>query len=757
LTREEYGKQIRKARRLTPREPRRALEILENIEQYKPTLLPWFTARAALHVRMGELEQAWKLLEINNYAKWRCHPDWADANAFAYYDVLIDSFQKAGDQDNEELFRTLRNWARHQINPADPQAAAWFAEKEAELANLERAFLQAPSDPDAVLALARQYYRCYKTVESYLFFTYYRTLRGDGAAEKTEAFLACRANFLYISNALKHPEIPFVLAEEGQTNRATLRLLRLMGHTVTLLSAYVDVAVDGPIDMQATVPISLDNAETIEEAVCAVRPIRVEMPDGTTATNTRELLCELALGQAKKNVMLLLSGEEMDAVLSGFGKNIGARLTGFESKGAEGHLALGYVGDYACMMEPVYGFNILEKFLAPPTVGISVVIPVRGFPHTLPYTIETCLQQEYQDYEVLISDNSPRENTALLDYIRELDNPKVRYVKTPGPLGLAKSFEFAYSQARGEFVFSIGADDALVPWALEHIAVALKACPEDEVIAWRRGFYVWPGFPIEHQAGQMVIVAPRCGRYDMTYYAEHSLYKAPMRAIQHMYSLPMLYINSGFRRVPFVRRLYEKTGALWEGESQDTYMGVVSALLYDAIPVLRHMIAIAGMSDGSIGQATTAGTLKMPPEYQSRTHSGFERNYPPLSGDTHDFYVMSLRAVEMGVLPAEALATLDWGKLVAENMQALDKTSPTYDRLTQELNLGVARLAAFCGRSVPTYEATDLYTMKVEEDVSYRETEDENVIIMDSRKLGITDIAKAAKYMHTRVAERWTN
>src|SRR4051812_3222592 len=91
----------------------------------------------------------------------------------------------------------------------------------------------------------------------------------------------------------------------------------------------------------------------------------------------------------------------------------------------------------------------------------SIIIPTRERAATLRYALRTCLDQTFDDYEVIVSDNfSSPATKAVVD---EAAAPRVRYFRTDRPLAMSDSWEFAVSHARGEYVLVIGDDDGLLP------------------------------------------------------------------------------------------------------------------------------------------------------------------------------------------------------------------------------------------------------------------------------------------------------
>src|SRR5580698_9548912 len=94
----------------------------------------------------------------------------------------------------------------------------------------------------------------------------------------------------------------------------------------------------------------------------------------------------------------------------------------------------------------------------------SVIIPTRERAASLRHSLSTCLDQNFDDYEVIVSDNFSSPSTR--EVVEAAGSSKVRYFRTPGPLAMSSNWEFGVSQAQGEYVIVIGDDDGLLPYSL---------------------------------------------------------------------------------------------------------------------------------------------------------------------------------------------------------------------------------------------------------------------------------------------------
>ena len=90
----------------------------------------------------------------------------------------------------------------------------------------------------------------------------------------------------------------------------------------------------------------------------------------------------------------------------------------------------------------------------------SIVIPTRDRPNLLRDAIQSALNQDFDDYEIIVSDNSTNSKTEKV--VSEFQSKKLKYFRTPKPLDMPKSWDFALSKANGKFITFL-ADDDLLP------------------------------------------------------------------------------------------------------------------------------------------------------------------------------------------------------------------------------------------------------------------------------------------------------
>ena len=101
------------------------------------------------------------------------------------------------------------------------------------------------------------------------------------------------------------------------------------------------------------------------------------------------------------------------------------------------------------------------------TVRISVCIPVWNECEWLPGAIESVLTQDYNDWELVISDNASEEDLASI--VARFGDPRIRYHRFAEHVDVYESFNRACQLCNFEWVQPLSADDRLNPDCLNAV------------------------------------------------------------------------------------------------------------------------------------------------------------------------------------------------------------------------------------------------------------------------------------------------
>lgn len=112
---------------------------------------------------------------------------------------------------------------------------------------------------------------------------------------------------------------------------------------------------------------------------------------------------------------------------------------------------------------------------------ISVVIPVYNKAEYVEKCLESCLQQMFDDYEVIaVNDGSTDSSGVICEAIAKSDD-RLRVITTVNG-GVTAARRIGVEHAKGDFVTFVDADDKLLPHSLQTLYDAMVTSQADEVI-----------------------------------------------------------------------------------------------------------------------------------------------------------------------------------------------------------------------------------------------------------------------------------
>lgn len=120
------------------------------------------------------------------------------------------------------------------------------------------------------------------------------------------------------------------------------------------------------------------------------------------------------------------------------------------------------------------------------TPKISVCIPTFNGAGYIGGAIDSVLQQECQDFEIVIVDNCSTDQTAAIVNKLSSRSEKIYFFRNEENIGLAGNLNKCLEYARGEYVKYLCVDDLLLPGCLEQMAAALDAHPAVSLVCGGR-------------------------------------------------------------------------------------------------------------------------------------------------------------------------------------------------------------------------------------------------------------------------------
>jgi glycosyltransferase involved in cell wall biosynthesis len=117
----------------------------------------------------------------------------------------------------------------------------------------------------------------------------------------------------------------------------------------------------------------------------------------------------------------------------------------------------------------------------------SVIIPTRNRARLLGYALQSVLEQNFDDVEIIVSDNCSQDETPTV--VQEaVKSGRVRYVRPERVLAMPDHWEFALEQATGQFVTYLCDDDAWAPDVLARVSKLLDST-RSQLVVLNSGIY----------------------------------------------------------------------------------------------------------------------------------------------------------------------------------------------------------------------------------------------------------------------------
>jgi len=231
----------------------------------------------------------------------------------------------------------------------------------------------------------------------------------------------------------------------------------------------------------------------------------------------------------------------------------------------------------------------------------TVIIPTRERSDVLAASIQTVLAQDYENFEIIVSDNFSCDDTQ--NVVSSFESNKIKYINTGKRVGMTQNWEFALDSVTEGWVTIIGDDDGLLPGSLAKVDDIIRLTGTHAV----RGAtcsYGWPGL---NNAAYGWLGIPLRSRWEKR---NSEKWIANVMTGNCSYpNLPVLY-NGGFVDFEVLKKIKEMSGTFFRSMAPDVYMGLaIPAIIPDYIYMFEPL-AINGASKHSTGTSSTSTKAK---------------------------------------------------------------------------------------------------------------------------------------------------
>ncbi len=121
----------------------------------------------------------------------------------------------------------------------------------------------------------------------------------------------------------------------------------------------------------------------------------------------------------------------------------------------------------------------------------SVLLPTRNRLEYLRYAVETVRRQDYDDWEVIVSDNCSEEDVE--GYVRSLADPRIKYYRTDSFVPVTDNWNNALEKSTGDYVIMLGDDDCLMQSFFSTVSRLVEEFDHPDFVYTSAYLYVYPG------------------------------------------------------------------------------------------------------------------------------------------------------------------------------------------------------------------------------------------------------------------------
>jgi glycosyltransferase involved in cell wall biosynthesis len=238
-------------------------------------------------------------------------------------------------------------------------------------------------------------------------------------------------------------------------------------------------------------------------------------------------------------------------------------------------------------------------------IKFTVIIPTRERSDTLQWSLKTCVTQDYDNLEIIVSDNFSQDNTR--EIVESYQDQRIRYINTGKRVSMSSNWEFALSHVeidQQRYVTFVGDDDGLMPNALQDLNELIKTIGDVDAITWAKAQYSWKNC-IANRNILSIPLKKKLARLDTKSILEKILtFDVPSKGLPYE-KLPCLY--NSFVRTTNIQAVKSKSARFFNSMIPDVYSAMALSSVIDYHYWSDRPYSVNGASKHSNGTSNSAG------------------------------------------------------------------------------------------------------------------------------------------------------
>lgn len=229
----------------------------------------------------------------------------------------------------------------------------------------------------------------------------------------------------------------------------------------------------------------------------------------------------------------------------------------------------------------------------------TIIIPEKNRAEYLRFTLQTCMIQDYPNFEIIVSDdNSDDDSVNVVRELSQIDS-RIKLYAHDHHLGMRDNFEFALNQVKPGYVMALGGDDGLSSGAIWKMYAIFKET-NAELLTWPCATFRYAN----EKAKESLVYFRRGKNQGVKLIDSKSFLNKISKSFYYLIDdCPMFYIK-GVASTNLVERVKSRTndGSFYYCPTPDGFSGVVLAGEVKQYAFTYEPLSIGGTTTKSQGQ-----------------------------------------------------------------------------------------------------------------------------------------------------------
>ncbi|TKZ15784.1 glycosyltransferase family 2 protein [Shimia litoralis] len=227
---------------------------------------------------------------------------------------------------------------------------------------------------------------------------------------------------------------------------------------------------------------------------------------------------------------------------------------------------------------------------------ISIVIPTRERSRYLRHSVQTALEIDDDNIEIIVSDNASSDGTKEL--MQEVDDRRLVYVNTGARLSMRQNFERAFEASTGDYLIFFGDDDGILPKQFPYLRELLEANRPDG-LSWIKATYGWPIDGYGKKTGGVRFYRSNCFGSPKPFRGADNLRKLMTAEVSNLRPVPDIY--HGCLSRAYMLKTSMDGSTVFDSAIPDVNLTYRSILKDGSFVGVNHPFSINGYSPASTG------------------------------------------------------------------------------------------------------------------------------------------------------------